>query len=114
MVDITRRRVLQSGGAAGLLLMPGVARAEPAWNGPAPEAGASIRVLRWKQFIQAEFDSFVANTKKFTAKTGVKVRVDAESWDDIRPKSAVAANVGRDRTSSWAPSTTRSSSDKSS
>ena len=94
MADITRRRVLQSGGAAGLLLMPGVARAEPAWNGPAPEPGASIRVLRWKQFIQAEFDSFVANTKKFTEKTGVKVRVDAESWDDIRPKSAVAANVG--------------------
>ena len=50
--------------------------------------------MRWKQFIQAEFDSFVANTKKFTEKTGVKVRVDAESWDDIRPKSAVAANVG--------------------
>ena len=94
MVDITRRRILQSGGAAGLLLMPGVARAEPVWNGPAPESGASIRVLRWKQFIQAEFDSFVANSKKFSEKTGVKVRVDAESWDDIRPKSAVAANVG--------------------
>ena len=94
MVDVTRRQVLQSGGAAGLLLMPGVARAEPTWNGPAPEAGASIRVLRWKQFIQAEFDSFVANTKKFREKTGVKVRVDAESWDDIRPKAAVAANVG--------------------
>jgi multiple sugar transport system substrate-binding protein len=94
MVDVTRRQVLQSGSAAGLLLMPGAARADPAWNGPAPEPGASIRVLRWKQFIQAEFDSFVVNTKKFADKTGVKVRVDAESWDDIRPKSAVAANVG--------------------
>ena len=50
--------------------------------------------LRWKQFIQAEFDSFVANTKKFSEQTGVKVRVDAENWDDIRPKAAVAANVG--------------------
>ncbi len=38
MSDITRRRVLQSGGAAGLLLMPGVARAEAAWNGPPPES----------------------------------------------------------------------------
>ena len=66
MVDVTRRRILQSSGAAGLLLMPGVARAEPTWNGPAPESGASIRVLRWKQFIQAEYDSFVANTKKFS------------------------------------------------
>ena len=68
--------------------------AEPTWNGAAPEPNASIRVLRWKQFIQAEFDSFVANTKKFSDQTGVKVRVDAENWDDIRPKAAVAANVG--------------------
>ena len=51
-------------------------------------------MLRWKQFIQAEFDEFVANTKKFSEQTGVKVRVDAENWDDIRPKAAVAANVG--------------------
>ena len=26
--------------------------------------------------------------------TGVEVRVDKESWEDIRPKAAVAANVG--------------------
>ena len=51
-------------------------------------------MLRWKQFVQSEFDSFIANTKKFVEQTGVKVRVDAESWDDIRPKAAVAANVG--------------------
>ncbi len=90
MVEVSRRQLLQSGGAAGLLLLPGsAARAAPTWNGSAPEPGASIRVLRWKQFIQAEFDSFVANTKKFADQTGVKVRVDAESWDDIRPKSAV-------------------------
>ena len=95
MVEVSRRQVLQSGAAAGLLMLPGgAARADATWNGPAPEPGASIRVLRWKQFIQAEFDSFVANTKKFSDQTGVKVRVDAESWDDIRPKSAVAANVG--------------------
>src|ERR1700749_1354114 len=94
MVDITRRQILRSAGAGGALLLPLLASAQPAWNGPAPESGASIRVLRWKQFIQAEFDAFVANTKKFSEKTGVKVRVDAESWDDIRPKSAVAANVG--------------------
>ena len=51
-------------------------------------------MLRWKQFIQSEFDSFIVNTKKFVEQTGVKIRVDAESWDDIRPKAAVAANVG--------------------
>ena len=26
--------------------------------------------------------------------TGVEVRVDAEGWEDVRPKAAVAANVG--------------------
>ena len=95
MSEITRRQVLQSGAAAGAFLLSGNgARAAPTWNGPPPEPGAQLRVLRWKQFIQAEFDSFVTNTRKFTEQTGVKVRVDAESWDDIRPKSAVAANVG--------------------
>ena len=99
MGEMTRRGMIKSGAAAaGLagagLLQSRTALAEPTWNGAAPEPGASIRVLRWKQFIQAEFDSFVANTKKFSEQTGVKVRVDAENWDDIRPKAAVAANVG--------------------
>jgi multiple sugar transport system substrate-binding protein len=95
MGNISRRDVLKVGGAAGAsLLAGGPTQAAPTWNGPGPEPGASIRVLRWKQFIQAEYDAFIANTKKFSQQTGVKVRVDAESWDDIRPKSAVAANVG--------------------
>ena len=34
------------------------------------------------------------NTKKFTQTTGIEVRVDAEGWEDVRPKAAVAANVG--------------------
>lgn len=96
MVEIARRDLLLAGAAmtgAGLLGRRAAAE-EPVWKGAAPESGASIRVLRWKQFIQAEFDAFVDNTKKFTQQTGVKVRVDAESWDDIRPKSAVAANTG--------------------
>src|SRR5437763_8687628 len=90
----TRREARTSGAAAAGALLGGRALAEAAWNGPAPEPNASIRVLRWKQFIQSEFDSFIANTKKFTEQTGVKVRIDAENWDDIRPKAAVAANVG--------------------
>jgi multiple sugar transport system substrate-binding protein len=34
------------------------------------------------------------NVKKFTEKTGVPVRIDNEGWEDVRPKAAVAANVG--------------------
>ena len=51
-------------------------------------------MLRWKQFVQGDIESFMASTKKFTELTGIKVRVDTESWEDVRPKAAVAANVG--------------------
>jgi multiple sugar transport system substrate-binding protein len=97
MGKITRRDVLKIGVAAAAgasLLRGGLAQAAPTWSGPGPEKDASIRVLRWKHFIQAEYDMFLQNTNKFSAATGVKVRVDAESWDDIRPKASVAAQVG--------------------
>jgi len=78
-------------GAGGLLLPQ--AQAQAAWNN-VPEKGAKLRVLRWKQFVQGDGDTWLANTKKFTEKTGIEVRVDAEGWEDVRPKAAVAANVG--------------------
>ena len=100
MTDLSRRDVLKAGVAvtaaaagSGLVLPNGVARTAPAWNNQ-PESNAQIRVLRWKQFVQGDIDAFNANTKKFTAETGIKVRVDTESWEDVRPKAAVAANVG--------------------
>src|SRR5438045_1861767 len=96
MTDFNRRDVLLAGVAATAALTGagGVpARAEATWSN-VPEKDASIRVLRWKQFIQAEYDKFAEQTKAFSAKTGIKVRLDAESWEDIRPKAAVAANVG--------------------
>src|SRR5947207_1621560 len=60
----------------------------------APEKGAKLRVLRWKRFVQGDEDVWAANTKKFTQMTGIDVRIDAEGWEDVRPKAAVAANVG--------------------
>ena len=59
-----------------------------------PEEGASLRLLRWSPFVKGDEEQWLANTKKFTEATGVEVRVDKESWEDIRPKAAVAANVG--------------------
>lgn len=59
-----------------------------------PEEGASLRLLRWSPFVKGDEEAWLANTKKFTEATGVEVRVDKESWEDIRPKAAVAANVG--------------------
>src|SRR5258708_36959179 len=59
-----------------------------------PEKGAKLRVLRWKRFVQGDEDLWAANTKKFIEATGIEVRVDAEGWEDVRPKAALAANVG--------------------
>ncbi|MDH7786053.1 multiple sugar transport system substrate-binding protein [Ochrobactrum sp. 19YEA23] len=77
-------------GLSGMGIRPSFA-AEPEYK---PEAGASLRVLRWTPFVKGDEDSWLANTKKFTEATGVEVRIDKESWEDIRPKAAVAANVG--------------------
>jgi multiple sugar transport system substrate-binding protein len=95
MSDFNRRDVLKVGvGATAALTGSSIVPVRAAtWNNT-PEPNASIRVLRWKQFIQAEYDKFAELTKKFTDKTGVKVKLEAESWEDIRPKAAVAANVG--------------------
>ncbi len=59
-----------------------------------PETGAKLRVLRWKRFVQGDEDLWLANTRKFTDQTGIEVRTDNEGWEDVRPKAAVAANVG--------------------
>jgi len=60
----------------------------------APEKGAKLRLLLWKRFVQGDEDVWAENTKKFTQATGIEVRIDAEGWEDVRPKAAVAANVG--------------------
>src|SRR6202171_759583 len=76
---------------AGTALWAPEAFAQAKWT---PEKGAKLRMLRWKRFVQGDEDMWMANTKKFTEKTGVEVRVDSETWEDVRPKAAVAANVG--------------------
>ena len=98
MRNFTRRDFLKTGAAAATL---GAAasvvqsRAQAAvdmrFN---PERGATLRVLRWKRFVQGDEDQWMASTRRFVEKTGVEVRVDSENWEDLRPKAAVAANVG--------------------
>ncbi|KPL54360.1 ABC transporter substrate-binding protein [Prosthecomicrobium hirschii] len=95
-MSVNRRELLLGAavGAAGLPLlgaMPSFAQTASSFT---PEKGASLRVLRWAPFVKGDEDAWLANTKKFTEKTGVEVRIDKESWEDIRPKSAVAANMG--------------------
>src|SRR5690606_15885775 len=98
-MKFTRRDVLQTGaglaaGAVGAKLIGvGNAFAQDSMSFK-PEEGASLRVLRWRRFVEGDEVQWMANTKKFTEQTGVEVRIDSESWEDVRPKAAVAANVG--------------------
>ncbi|MBB5754436.1 ABC transporter substrate-binding protein [Prosthecomicrobium pneumaticum] len=99
-MDFTRRDLMRTtaglaAGAAlgGKLLGPTGARAQSDLSFK-PEEGASLRVLRWSPFVKGDEEQWLALTKKFSEQTGVQVRVDKESWEDIRPKAAVAANVG--------------------
>lgn len=98
-MTVSRRDLLlgASGLAAGASMLPLLGSATPAFaQAPkyTPEPGATLRVLRWSPFVKGDEDAWLANTAKFTQATGVQVRVDKESWEDIRPKAAVAANVG--------------------
>ncbi|HYR00539.1 MAG TPA: ABC transporter substrate-binding protein [Casimicrobiaceae bacterium] len=97
MSTFKRRKFLKSTAAvaAGAAVGPfiWVKNASAQWSNT-PEKGASLRVLRWKRFVQGDEDQYLANAKKFTEKYGIPVRVDSESWEDVRPKAAVAANAG--------------------
>jgi len=96
MKKVTRRDIMKAGAGlaalsvAGELILPAGASAKSF----TPEKGATLRVLRWKRFVQGDEDLWTANTKKFTDLTGLKVKTDTESWEDVRPKAAVAANIG--------------------
>lgn len=98
MVHFTRRKFLKtsSGAAAATAAtspMIWVKDAHAQWNNTV-EKGAKLRVLRWKRFVQGDEDAYMANVKKFIDQYKVEVRVDHEGWEDVRPKAAVAANVG--------------------
>lgn len=97
MSDFSRRDVLKAGVAVTAAASAGLLPDAPASAEEfklQPEKGAKLRVLRWSQFVQGDWDKWVEQTKKFSEMSGIEVRVDKESWEDVRPKAAVAANVG--------------------
>jgi len=96
MKQMKRREFIKtSAGVAAVAAGPfiWVKDASAQWNNT-PEKGAKLRVLRWSRFVQGDIDQYMKNVQAFTAKTGIEVRVDNESWEDVRPKAAVAANTG--------------------
>ena len=97
--SFTRRHAIQTGAAlAGAGAVANLALFAQAWAQSAPwkpEKGAKLQLLRWKRFIQAEEDSFMALVAAFTKATGVEVKVVNESLDDVQPKASVAANTNQ-------------------
>ena len=96
MSHITRRSILQGAAAAGvaggtLLDMARAFAQESPWK---PEAGATLNVLRWKRFVQAEDDAFMKMVDAYQKAFNVKVNISNESFDDMQPKASVAANTG--------------------
>lgn len=96
--DFTRRDVFKigaagmvAGAAGGVLGAKSTRAAEMPFT---PENGAELKVLRWTKFVPGDQAGFEENTKKFTDETGIPVTIEYQSWEDIRPKAAVAANVG--------------------
>ncbi len=105
MAGLTRRDTLLSGATAliggAVLPMIGARAADldvPTTDVSPPgfkaEAGATLRVLRPAKFVDPDEVLFRENTKKFTEQTGIQVRVDFVSWEDMRPQTAVTANTG--------------------
>ncbi len=97
MAQITRRGVIKGGatlGAAGSLGLLNWAKAWAETSPWKPEPGAQLSMLRWKYFVQAEDDAFLALLGAFEKATGVKVTVSRESYEDVQPKASVAANTG--------------------
>ncbi len=98
MSNVTRRDVIKTAAAAtvaaGLAGPEALSQAAaPQWRNQ-PEKDAKLRLLRWKRFVQGDEDMWVKNTKSFEEKYKIPVRIDNEGWEDVRPKAAVAANVG--------------------
>ena len=98
MKQFSRREFIGTGAAVASTAAVGafspIASAQTPTLAYKPEAGAKLRVLRWKRFVQGDEDQFMINIEKFSKTYGIEVKVDNEGWEDIRPKAAVSANVG--------------------
>ena len=98
MRNAGRRQALKTLGAASIAASGagslGLKISGAAETRGVPEQSAVLKVLRWKRFVQGDEDAWVVNTRKFTAQTGVAVQTESVNGEDLRPKGAMAANVG--------------------
>src|SRR5262249_9673568 len=83
-----------AGAAAGTGLVS-AARADEPTTDLKPEQGASLRVLRPAKFVKGDETLWLRDTDKSPKPTSVTGKVESQGWEDLRPKAAVAANVGK-------------------
>src|SRR5207248_9056295 len=57
------------------------------------EQDAQLRLLRWNGFVKTDEEGWNENTKKVQEATGVPVNVEYITFEDVRPKAAMAANL---------------------
>jgi len=101
---LNRRNALKTGAALAGASAANLTMFAHAWAQASPfkpEKGAAIQLLRWKRFVQAEEDAFMALCAAFTKATGVAVKVVNESLDDVQPKASVAANTNQGPDMFW-------------
>jgi multiple sugar transport system substrate-binding protein len=82
----SRRDFLSAAAAGVAAAMLGVGASAAEELKYSPERDASLRVLRWKRFVQGDEDQWMANTRRFTQATGVPVQVDSENWEECVPR----------------------------
>ena len=104
MTGHDRRSILKGAGAvalAGSFDLLGYAKAWAQTAPFKPEQGATLNLLRWKRFVEAEDQQFMKLVEAFSQATGTKITVTNESYDDIQPKASVVANTGQGLDMVW-------------
>lgn len=96
MSGISRRELLQMTAAGAIAAGAGIRPAFADDYKPMLEIekGASLQLLRWTGFIDADDKQWKANTEAFTKATGVNVTIQDISWTDIQAKAGLAAQIG--------------------
>ncbi|HYZ21524.1 MAG TPA: extracellular solute-binding protein, partial [Rhodopila sp.] len=105
-MPLSRRHMLQAAAAGASAPLLDWARAWAADQPFTPEKGASLQLLRGATFLPAEGETTAANVAAFTAATGVEVRIENITQDDLPAKSALAAQVGSGPDIIWTQNTT--------
>ena len=97
MTQLTRRGSMSA--AAALITGQASGQSIPTAAVTAPrlttEPGARLRILRPARFVEPDEVIFNANTRRFTERTGIEMRIDYVGWDDMPAQTAVAANTGQ-------------------